>query len=103
MANKKQAPKNDQPEQEKDTMINIGGLWANVSKKGELYFTGYLNGARLLILPNNFKEKDSHPDYVMNVLPHKASESNSDTQSALDAAKKKAAQKKDDFQNDPPF
>lgn len=48
-------------------MVNIGGLWVNKSKNGEFYFSGYMNGAKLLIFKNQFKEKDSQPDYVMYV------------------------------------
>jgi len=51
-------------------MINIGGLWANRAKSNnEIYLSGYLNGAKLLILKNNFKTTDNHPDYVMYVVP----------------------------------
>jgi len=51
-------------------MINIGGLWVNKNSKGEIYLAGYLNGARLLVFKNNYKESDKHPDYVMYVAPN---------------------------------
>jgi len=51
-------------------MVNIGGLWVNKTKSGEIYLSGYLNGARLLIFKNNFKKDEKQPDYVMYVTPH---------------------------------
>lgn len=50
-------------------MVNIGGLWVNKTNAGEIYLSGYLNGARLLIFKNNFKEHEKQPDYVMYVTP----------------------------------
>lgn len=55
---------------EQKTMVNIGGLWVNKSRAGEIYLSGYLNGARLVIFKNNFKEQDKQPDYVMYVTPN---------------------------------
>lgn len=55
---------------EPKTMVNIGGLWVNKSKNGEVYLSGYLNGARLLVFKNNFKEHEKQPDYVMYVTPN---------------------------------
>lgn len=51
----------------KNNMINIGGLWLNKSQNGEIYFSGYFGNARLLIFKNGFKEKENQPDYVMYV------------------------------------
>lgn len=53
---------------EKKVMVNIGGLWVNKTKDGEVYLSGYLNGARLLIFKNKFKDSENKPDYIMNVV-----------------------------------
>lgn len=38
-------------------MIEIAALWENVSKKtGEVYFSGYLGGAKLMVFTNKFKK-----------------------------------------------
>ena len=107
MANLKkptEAPQSNSEEttQEKDMMINIGGLWLNESKKGDVYLSGCLNGARLLILPNNFKKSDKEPDFVMNVLPYR--ESKTDSETAKSKLKSKLS-KKDESENkdDIPF
>lgn len=58
-----------------NNMVSIGGLWLNKSKNGEYYFSGYFNNARLIIFKNQFKEKDSQPDYVMYITkPDKQAE-----------------------------
>lgn len=51
----------------KSEMIEIGGLWKNKSKDGDkTYLAGYLGNAKLLVFPNQFKEKDGNekaPDF----------------------------------------
>lgn len=47
-------------------MIKITGLWANTDKNGKPYFSGNLNGAKILVYENSFKEPDSNqPDFNM--------------------------------------
>ena len=46
-------------------LVRIGGLWKNETKDGKTYLGGSFGGARLMIFPNGFKEKDSDPDYVL--------------------------------------
>ena len=46
-------------------MIRLGGLWKNETKDGKTYLAGSFGGARLMIFPNGYKEKDSDPDYVV--------------------------------------
>lgn len=46
-------------------MLNITGLWKNKDKSGNEYFAGNLGNLRILIFPNNKKEKESHPDFNM--------------------------------------
>lgn len=64
-------------EQKPSNMVNIGGLWLNRTKEtNEIYFSGYLNGAKLLIFKNRFKETENQPDYIMNVVsPDKKADS----------------------------
>lgn len=58
---------------EKDVLIEIAALWENEGKDGT-YFSGSLNGAKLLVFKNKFKEKDSHPDWKVYVAPKKPKE-----------------------------
>lgn len=46
-------------------MIRLGGLWKNETKDGKTYLAGSFGGARLMIFPNGYKDKDSDPDYVV--------------------------------------
>ena len=46
-------------------MVRIGGMWKNETKAGKTYLAGSFGGARLMVFPNGFKEKDSDPDYVL--------------------------------------
>jgi len=46
-------------------LIKLTGLWKNTSKAGKPYISGGLGyGAKLIIFPNEFKEKESDPDYT---------------------------------------
>jgi len=46
-------------------MINICGLWKNVSSKGVEYFSGNLGDCKIMIFPNDKKGNDRAPDYRM--------------------------------------
>jgi hypothetical protein len=52
----------------------LTGLWKNKSKKGNSYLAGNLGFARILILPNNYKEKETDPDFNLWVVPKENSE-----------------------------
>jgi len=45
-------------------MIKLGALWQNEGKDGT-YFAGKMGEARLIVLPNKYKNKDSQPDYYV--------------------------------------
>lgn len=51
-------------------MIKMGAFWLSESKSGEKYFSGYLNGAKLMIFKNKHKTEDKHPDYIMYLAPN---------------------------------
>lgn len=63
--------------EEKEKMIQIGGLWKNKTSAGKPYLAGYLGNARLLVFPNGFKKEDKQPDYVLYVAPGKPREDDS--------------------------
>ncbi|MEL7433030.1 MAG: hypothetical protein AAFN11_03705 [Chloroflexota bacterium] len=63
-------PETQAPDTPKADMIQLGGLWANRTKDGEIYFSGYLGNAKLLIFKNKFKTEDKHPAFVMYVAPN---------------------------------
>lgn len=46
-------------------MITIAGLWERKTKDGRTYLGGKLGTARLLLLPNQYKQKDTDPDYLL--------------------------------------
>ena len=69
----------------KSDMVRLGGLWKNETKDGKTYLSGTFGGARLMIFPNGFKEKDNDPDYVVTIAQ---------SQSKKDKAE---AQKSDEF------
>ncbi len=48
----------------------LTGLWKNKDKNGKTYLSGSLGLARLLVLPNDFKKKDSDPDYTVLLVPN---------------------------------
>jgi len=52
-------------ENEKSSMLEITGLWANKSKNGDTYYSGYMGKSAILIFKNNYKTEDKHPDLRM--------------------------------------
>lgn len=53
-----------------DTRKSIGGLWKRVAiNSGEEYLGGAVNGVKVVIFPNRFKEQDgpTAPDYKVYV------------------------------------
>ncbi len=47
----------------------LTGLWKNTSKNGKSYLAGNLGISRLLVLPNDFKDKETDPDYNVFLVP----------------------------------
>jgi hypothetical protein len=46
-------------------LIRLTGLWKSQTKTGETMLTGGLSpSSKLIVLPNNRKQKDSDPDYI---------------------------------------
>ena len=45
----------------------IGGLWKSKTKNGDVYLSISLGGQQYVAFKNNFKEKDTDPDY--NIYP----------------------------------
>jgi hypothetical protein len=49
---------------EMSNLIRVCGLWTNTGRDGKKFLSGSIGQMKVLILPNNFKEKGSkHPDY----------------------------------------
>lgn len=44
-------------------MVELAGLWASTDKNGNMFFSGSLNGARILIFENKFRESEKHPSH----------------------------------------
>ena len=42
----------------------IGALWVKASDRGD-YMTGEVNGVKVVVFTNSFKQDDKHPDYVV--------------------------------------
>lgn len=55
-------------------MVRLGGLWKNQTKDGKTYLSGTFGGARVLIFPNGYKEKDSDPDFTLNLAQNQPKE-----------------------------
>lgn len=48
-----------------DKLIPLTGLWENESKNGTCYFAGVLGKAKILLLPNKDKQKDTDPGWML--------------------------------------
>lgn len=64
-------------EKQESNLTEIAALWKNESKSGEMYLGGYLGNSKLLILKNNYKEKENEPDYRVYVAPKAKTEGDS--------------------------
>ena len=42
----------------------IGALWVKTSERGD-YMTGEINGQKIVVFTNGYKQSDKHPDYVI--------------------------------------
>jgi hypothetical protein len=52
----------------------LTGLWKNTSKQGKSYLAGNVGLSRILVLTNDYKEKDTDPDYVVWIVPKNGKE-----------------------------
>lgn len=59
-----------QQQQQQGDMFSWFGLWKNTSRNGNVYLSGTLNGMRVLIFPNGYKEKENQPDYIVYAAPN---------------------------------
>lgn len=51
-------------------MIKLGGLWRNVDREGNEYFSGNLNtSSRLMIFRNGYKKAEKEPDFILYIAP----------------------------------
>ena len=48
-------------------LTRVCGLWKGQTKDGKTYLSGTFGGARVMIFPNGYKEKDSDPDFILNI------------------------------------
>ena len=56
-------------------LVRLTGLWKSESKSGSQYLSGSISASsKLLILPNQRKEKDSDPDYIAFMAPNEKKE-----------------------------
>jgi hypothetical protein len=60
-------------------MIRITGLWKKTTKDGKTYLQGSLGVAKLVVLPNKFKQKDEDPDYNLLVSEKQEKRDNQET------------------------
>jgi hypothetical protein len=51
--------------------VKLTGLWKNKTKDGKTYLSGTLGGARVMVFPNDFKRKETDPDYNVVLSPAK--------------------------------
>lgn len=66
-------------------MLQLCGLWLNVSKDGKKSISGNLGGVRVILLKNKFKAKDDQPDYHLYIAERqkKGASSEPDIEAAL--------------------
>lgn len=42
----------------------IGALWMKTSGRGD-YFTGEVNGQKIVVFSNSYKQAEKHPDWII--------------------------------------
>ena len=84
---------------EKNSMIQITGLWKNEKKDGEEYFKGYLGGATVLIYKNRYKSASNHPDYIMYLSEGKDKRKDENVDPGSNDGAKKQAEDWNRFEN----
>jgi hypothetical protein len=56
-------------------LIRLTGLWKSQTKAGDIVLSGSISPtSKLIILPNNYKQKDSEPDYIAFMAPYEKQE-----------------------------
>lgn len=51
-------------------MIQISGMWVNHTKDGEMYLSGYMGNAKLLLFKNKYsQDNENAPQWVLYVAP----------------------------------
>ena len=65
-------------------MINLCGLWKNVSKDGKTYFSGNIGNAKILIFENDKRGNEKAPDYQL-VLADKSKNTPNNSKQEEDA------------------
>lgn len=51
---------------DREKPLTVGGLWNKTSQAGKQYMQGkFTYGSQLIIVPNQFKQKDSDPDWTV--------------------------------------
>lgn len=48
-----------------DKPEKVGALWFRTSGKGTEYFTGDINGLKVVVFQNKHKTTEKHPDWVI--------------------------------------
>ena len=59
--------------EEKDVLVKIGALWTKPKS-----MQGKMGDARLVVMPNSYKQSDNHPDYIVYVCKPKKKEEPTD-------------------------
>lgn len=55
-------------------LVRLTGLWKGETKNGQTYLSGSLGSARLVIFPNDRKDGEKSPDFIVYMSPQKAKE-----------------------------
>jgi len=83
MENETQKSSSETSQNRNSSMLEITGLWANKSKNGDTYYSGYMGKSAILIFKNNYKTEDKHPDLRMFVAEGKKKEGPALTQDSF--------------------
>lgn len=46
-------------------MLKVCGLWRNTKHNGQAFLSGNLGGVRVIVMKNEFKTEDKHPDWII--------------------------------------
>ncbi len=49
--------------------LKLTGLWKSKTKDGKTYLSGTLGSIKVLVFTNEYKKKDSDPDYTLFFAP----------------------------------